>query len=65
MTDPAKPTMRGAAAGGLLLGTILLCAGIGAGVGAAIGAAAPLALLGFFVGLVAGFALVRSRFSDL
>ena len=65
MTDPAKPTMRGAAAGGLLVGTILLCTGIGAGLGAAIGAAVPLALVGFFAGLVAGFALVRSRFSDL
>jgi hypothetical protein len=60
-----KPTMRGAVAGSLLVGTIVLGAGVGAGIGALIGAAAPLALLGFFVGLVAGFALVRSRFSDL
>jgi hypothetical protein len=65
MTEPAKPTMRGAAAGGLLVGTILLCTAIGAGLGAALGIAVPLGLLGFFVGLGAGFALVRSRFSDL
>jgi hypothetical protein len=66
MTEPpGKPTMRGAVAGSMLLASIVLCAAIGAGIGALLGAAAPLGLLGFFVGLLAGFALVRSRFGDL
>jgi hypothetical protein len=65
MSDPQRPTARGAAAGSLLVATIILCAAIGFGIGALIGAAVPLGLLGLIIGPVAGIALVRSRFRDL
>lgn len=60
-----KPVTRGMAAGALFLGAMLACAGAGFGLGALIGAAVPLGLAGLFAGLVAGFALVHSRFRDL
>jgi hypothetical protein len=63
--SPRKPTMRGAVAGSLLVGTMLLCAGVGLGVGALVGATAPLAMLGLLAGVVAGILLVRARFRDL
>jgi len=54
-----------AAAGTLLVGTILLCALVGLGVGALVGAAAPMAIVGGGIGLAAGFWLVYSRFRDI
>jgi hypothetical protein len=57
-TDPA-------AAGALLLASILTCGGIGLGIGALLGISAPLALTGLFAGLVVGFALVYTRFRDI
>lgn len=65
MSEPSKPTMRAAAAGSLLVATIVLCGAIGFGLGALVGAPVPLGLVGLFVGPVAGIALVRSRFRDL
>lgn len=65
MSEPQKPTMRGAVAGSLLIATIILCGAVGFGLGALVGAAVPLGLLGLFVGPIAGIALVRSRFRDL
>lgn len=65
MSDPSKPTMRGAVAGSLLVATIVLCAAVGFGIGALVGAAVPFGLAGLIVGPVAGIALVRSRFRDL
>ena len=65
MSDPQRPTMRGAVAGSLLVATIILCAAVGFGIGALVGAAVPLGLLGLILGPVAGIALVRSRFRDL
>ena len=65
MSEPSKPTMRAAAAGSLLLATIVLCAAIGFGVGALVGAPVALGLLGLFIGPVVGIALVHSRFRDL
>ena len=66
MTDrPNRPTMRGAAAGSVLLATIVLCAAVGFGVGAAVGAPAALGIVGVFVGVVAGIVVVIRRFSDL
>jgi hypothetical protein len=54
-----------AAAGGLLVSSILLCALAGLGVGALVGAPAPVAILGGGVGLAAGLWLVYSRFRDI
>ena len=65
MSEPSKPTMRAAAAGSLLLATIVLCAAIGFGIGALVGAPVALGLLGLFVGPVVGIVLVHSRFRDL
>jgi hypothetical protein len=66
MTDPpSRPTMRGAVAGSLLLGTVILCAAVGFGVGAAVGATVPLGIAGVFIGAVAGIVVVARRFSDL
>ena len=57
--------MRGAVAGSLLVGTIILCAAIGFGVGAVVGATVPLGIAGVFIGAVAGIVVVARRFSDL
>lgn len=65
MTDDRKPVTRAASAGALTLTVMLLCAAIGYGLGALIGAAVALGLVGFFVGVIAGFAVVISRFRDL
>jgi hypothetical protein len=57
--------MRGAVAGSLIVGTIVLCAAVGFGVGAAVGATVPLGIAGVFVGAIAGIVVVAKRFSDL
>jgi hypothetical protein len=54
-----------AAAGGLLIGTVVFCAAIGLGTGALIGAAAPLAVAGASVGFGLGMWLVYRRYRDL
>jgi hypothetical protein len=61
----SKPIARGAVAGSYLLGTLLLCAGLGAGVGALVGAPVLLGLAGLFAGMPAGVVVVRQRFEDL
>jgi hypothetical protein len=66
MTDrPNRPTNRGAVAGSLLVGTVVLCAAVGFGVGAAVGAPVPLGIAGVFAGAVVGIVVVARRFSDL
>jgi hypothetical protein len=45
--------------------TIILCAAIGFGLGALVGLAVPFGILGLFVGVAAGLALVITRFRDL
>jgi hypothetical protein len=59
------PSNRGAAAGMLIVATILLCAAIGFGLGALIGAPVALGLVGVFAGLFGGLALVINRFRDI
>ncbi len=49
----------------MLLVTIVACAALGAGIGALLGAPELSAVAGGFVGLLAGFALVYSRFRDI
>ena len=71
MTEPPRPTggrpptMRGAVAGSLLVGTIVLCAAVGFGLGALVGAMVPLGLVGLFVGVALGIVLVIRRFGDI
>ena len=60
MTEPRRRDP--AVAGAMLLGTIVSCAGAGFGIGALIGFSVPFGLVGFFAGLIAGFALVHARF---
>ncbi len=57
-TDPA-------AAGALLVASVLLCGGLGLGLGELAGVPVPIGVVGLFVGLVVGFLLVRSRFRDI
>lgn len=66
MTAPErKPLARGAAAGLMLLSSLLLCGAIGGLVGALTGAVGIFLALGIFVGFVVGIAAVRARFPDL
>jgi hypothetical protein len=52
-------------AGSLAVATMLLCIGAGYGLGVLVGAPAVLAIIGVFVGLGAGFAVVYARFKDI
>jgi hypothetical protein len=54
-----------AAAGSLVVATIVACAGLGFGLGALIGLAVPLGIAGLFAGGVGGVALVITRFRDI
>lgn len=66
MNEPRRQsTMRGLAAGTLLLSGIVLGALVGLGIGALVGAAAPLLGVGVLLGFVAGIAAVIVRFRDL
>jgi hypothetical protein len=60
-----RPPARGAVAGSILLGAVVLCAAIGLGVGKLVGAPVALSIVGLGVGFAAGIALVRAHFSDL
>jgi hypothetical protein len=66
VSPPQKPPVnRGIVAGSLLVAPMILCAAIGYGLGSVLGAVALLTILGLFIGLGCGFALVISRFRDL
>jgi hypothetical protein len=52
-------------AGSLIVATIVLCAAIGFGLGSLAGLGVPLGIVGLFVGVGAGLALVITRFRDL
>ena len=56
---------HGAVAGYLLVSVVLLCAGAGAAIGVLLDAVALLAIVGVFLGFIAGFALVYSRYRTL
>jgi hypothetical protein len=60
-----KPSRNAAAAGIMLVLTILVCAGVGAGLGALFGAPGLTAVAGGFIGIFAGFALVYTRFKNI
>jgi hypothetical protein len=61
----ASPSQFDAAgAGGLLLGVLLLCIGIGVVLGWAVGAAGIGALVGAILGIAAGTYVVYRRYRD-
>jgi len=60
-----KPSANAAAAGIMLLLTIIVFTGAGAGIGALFGAPGLTAVAGGFVGIFAGFALVYTRFRNI
>lgn len=64
MSEP-PPRTSAAGAGMMLLVTIVVCAGVGFGVGEALGSSALGAVAGGFIGLMAGFALVYTRFKNI
>jgi hypothetical protein len=63
MTRP--PSSDAALAGLMLVVTLALCAGGGLALGALVGIPVPFFLVGLFVGLAVGFALVYARFKDI
>lgn len=60
-----RPSGSPATAGMLLVASIVSLGAVGLGLGALVGLPIPLALVGVFVGLGVGFALVYSRFRDI
>jgi hypothetical protein len=66
MTEtPRGPRADAATAGITLVAAMILCAGAGYGLGSLVGLAVPLGLIGLFVGLAAGLAVVFARFRRL
>jgi hypothetical protein len=65
MTKTPPGGADAAAAGAMLIGSMLVCAAAGYGLGSVVGLAVPLGLAGLFVGLVVGFALVYARYRRL
>jgi hypothetical protein len=63
MSEPPRSSAAGA--GIMLVLVIVVCAAVGLGIGALTGSPAPFAIGGGAVGLVAGFALVYSRFKNI
>lgn len=60
-----RPRNAGMAAGFTLLAVVILCTALGGGLGALVGAPFALAIAGLFIGFIAGFALVYSRYRDI
>jgi hypothetical protein len=57
-----SPGADAAAAGAMLIASMVLCAAIGYGIGSLVGFGVPLGLAGLFAGLVVGMVLVYARF---
>jgi hypothetical protein len=60
-----QPVRAPIVAGSLIIGSMVLCAGVGFALGSLAGIAVLTGLAGLFVGLVLGFALVYDRYKDL
>jgi hypothetical protein len=60
-----RSTRNAAAAGLMLVLTIVICTGAGIGLGALAGVPELAGLAGGFAGLILGFALVYARFKDI
>ena len=54
-----------AAAGGMLIGSMVLLGAIGYGIGSLVGLEAPLGIAGLFLGIFVGLGLVYARFRTL
>jgi F0F1-type ATP synthase assembly protein I len=65
MTGAPPGRADAAVAGAMLIAAIVTGAAAGYGLGSLAGLAVPLGIVGLFVGLVAGFALVYARFRRL
>jgi hypothetical protein len=65
MTPSRKSTSRGATAGTLILGGVVLGTLVGWGLGTLLGAVAPCLIVGVFIGLAGGTWAVIVRFRDL
>jgi hypothetical protein len=66
MTEtPRGPRTDAATAGLTLVGAMVACAAAGFGLGSLVGLAVPLGLVGLFVGLAGGLALVFARYRRL
>jgi hypothetical protein len=57
--SPGRDT---AAAGAMVIASLLACAAAGYGIGTLVGLAVPLGLAGLFAGFVLGLLLVHARF---
>jgi hypothetical protein len=62
MTESPPGRADAAAAGAVLLGTMIAFATAGFGLGSLVDVAVPAGLVGLFAGLVVGFALVHARY---
>jgi len=60
-----RPAAAPIVAGSIIVGSMVLCAGVGFALGSLAGVAVLTGLVGLFVGLVLGFAVVYTRFRDL
>jgi hypothetical protein len=60
-----RPATDPLVAGSLALTVLLICAAVGYGIGSLVGAEVPLGLAGFFIGVIAGFAVVYARYKDI
>jgi len=65
VTESPSGRADAAAAGALMIATIVGCAAVGFGIGSLVGLAVPFGLAGFFAGLVVGFVLVHARFRGI
>jgi hypothetical protein len=64
-TPEGRPAAAPIVAGSIIVGSMVLCAGVGFAVGSLAGVAMLVGLVGLFVGLVLGFVLVHDRYRDL
>lgn len=65
MSQPPRGGADAAAAGFMVVASIVACAAAGYGLGSLIGLAVPIGLVGLFAGIFAGFALVYVRYRGI
>jgi hypothetical protein len=60
-----RPASAPIVAGSIIVGSMILCAGVSFALGSLAGVPVLIGLVGLFVGLVLGFVLVYNRYRDL